>query len=69
METLKIRALVKDSIFYRFIVPKANGWIETLDGNQKLGKNPSEVVEFLKDPINEEILSSLLNKIETYWVI
>jgi hypothetical protein len=69
MEDLKIRALVKDSIFYRFIVPKANGWIETFDGTQKLGKNPSEVVEFLKDPINEEILTSLLNKIETYWVI
>ena len=69
MEDLKIRALVKDSMFYRFIVPKSSGWIETLDGNARLGKKPSEVVEFLKDPVNEEILTNLLNKIEPYWTI
>ena len=69
MEDLKIRALVKDSMFYRFIVPKAAGWIETLDGNVRLGKRPSEVVEFLKDPVNEEVLTSLLSKIEPYWTI
>ena len=56
-------------MFYRFIVPKSSGWIETLDGNARLGKKPSEVVEFLKDPVNEEILTNLLNKIEPYWTI
>jgi len=30
MEDLKIRALVKDCMFYRFIIPKSNGWIETI---------------------------------------
>lgn len=69
MEDLKIRALVKDAMFYRFIVPKSTGWIETLDGNVKLGKRPAEVVSFLKDPVNEETLSSLLAKIEPYWTI
>ena len=69
MEDLKIRALVKDCMFYRFIVSKSNGWIETLDGNSRLGKRPSEVVDFLKDPINEEVLNSLLSKVEPYWTI
>jgi hypothetical protein len=67
MEDLKIRSLVKDAMFYRFILPKSNGWIETLDGNARLGKKPSEVVDFLKDPINEEVLTNLLNKVEPYW--
>lgn len=69
MEDLKIRSLVKDAMFYRFIVPKSNGWIETLDGNVKMGKRPLEVVAFLKDPVNEEVLTSLLSKVEPYWTV
>ena len=67
MEDLKLRALVKDAMFYRFISTKASGWIETLNGGERLGKSPSEVVDYLKKPDNEEILLSLLDKIETYW--
>ena len=67
MKNLKIRALVKDALFYRFITTKANGWIETLDGNVKLGKRANEVVEFFKSPENEEILDSLMAKVQVYW--
>lgn len=67
MEDLKIRALIKDTMFYRFILIKPNGWIETLDSSVKLGKVPSEVLAFLKNPENEEILNSLMNKVEPYW--
>ena len=67
MEDLKLRALVKDAMYYRFISTKANGWIETLNGGEKLGKAPSEVVEYLKKPDNEEVLLSLLEKVESYW--
>lgn len=67
MEDLKIRALVKDALFYRFITTKSSGWIETLDSNQKMGKRPEEVVAYLKNPENEEVLTSLLAKVEPYW--
>ena len=67
MEDLKIRALVKDALFYRFLSPKANGWIETLDSSIKVGKKPSEAIQFLKDPANEEVLTALLQKVEPYW--
>lgn len=67
MENLKIRALVKDALFYRFLVPKSSGWIETMDSSEKLGKRPAEVVEYLKDPSNEDTLLSLLSKVEPYW--
>jgi len=67
MENLKIRALVKDALFYRFMVTKASGWIELLDSSEKLGKRPAEVVDYLKSPANEDTLMSLLAKVEPYW--
>lgn len=67
MEDLKINALVKDCLYYRFITTKAGGWIETLDSGIKLGKRQEEVVAFLKKPEQEEVLVSLLSKVESYW--
>ena len=67
METLKLRALVKDATFYKYISLKGDGMIYDMASNSALGKNPTAVVEFLKNPLNEEILKSLLNKIEQYW--
>jgi hypothetical protein len=67
MEDLKIRALVKDSMFYRFITSKPSGWIETLDSGVKLGKVPAEVVTFLKNPEHDDLLKSLMDKVEPYW--
>jgi len=67
MEDLKVTALVKDCLYYRFITSKAGGWIETLDTGLKLGKRQEEVVKFLKKPEQEEVLMSLLSKVESYW--
>jgi hypothetical protein len=67
MEDLKISALVKDSLYYKFISTKANGFIELLDGGIKLGKKPTEVVEFLKNPEHEEVLFTIMEKVENYW--
>tara|TARA_R100000654_G_scaffold29138_3_gene53784 strand:- start:1925 stop:2944 length:1020 start_codon:yes stop_codon:yes gene_type:complete len=67
MEELKIRALIKDGIYYRFLVTKAGGWIEPIDSGVRLGKRPHECLEFLKDPKNEESLLSLMDKVEPYW--
>ena len=67
MEDLKIRAAVKDALYYRFITTKAGGWIEPIDSGIRLGKRPSEVLEFLKKPENDEALTSILEKVEPYW--
>ena len=67
MKNLKLKAMVKDALYYKFITTKGNGWIETLDGGIKLGKKPNEVVEFLKDPENEEVLFLIMGKVEEYW--
>jgi hypothetical protein len=67
MEEIKIRALVKDALFYRFLTTKAGGWIEPLDSGHRLGKRPAECLEYLMKPENDEILDSLLSKVEPYW--
>lgn len=67
MEELKIRALIKDGLYYRFITTKAGGWIEPIDSGIRMGKRPAEVLEFLMKPDNEEQLLSLMEKVEPYW--
>jgi hypothetical protein len=67
METLKIRAIVKDSTYYKFIALKPDGFIYHMSSNTMLGRNPSDVVEFLKNPLNEETLKDLMKRTEKYW--
>ena len=67
MEELKIRALIKDGLYYRFIVTKSGGWMEPIDSGVRMGKRPNECLDFLRDPENEETLLSLLDKVEPYW--
>ena len=67
METLKIRAIVKDSSYYKFIATKSDGFIYHMQTTTMLGRTPSDVVEYLKNPLNEEILIDLQKKVEKYW--
>ena len=67
MEALKIRAIVKDSSYYKFIATKADGFIYHMESTTMLGRTPSDIVEYLKNPLNEEILVDLTRKVEKYW--
>lgn len=67
METLKIKCLIKDSTFYKFLALKADGFIYHLESQTMLGRNATECLEFLKNPLNEQIYLSLTKKIESYW--
>lgn len=67
METLKLRALVKDGSFYRFIVPKPDGMLYHNKTSAMMGRNVSDVVLYLKNPINEQILMTLMKEVEQYW--
>jgi hypothetical protein len=67
METLKIKAIVKDSVFFKYIIYKADGHIYHAPSSSLLGRNVSDVVEFLRNPMNEDILRDLNNKIEKLW--
>lgn len=67
METLKLKALVKDASFYKIIAPRADGMIYHMQTSTMLGRNVSEIVEYLKNPLNERMLVDILNAVEPMW--
>jgi len=67
MESLKLKALVKDASFYKVLAPRADGMIYHLQTSTMMGRNASEIVEYLKNPLNENILVDILNTIEPMW--
>lgn len=67
METLKIRAIIKDSTFYKFITPKSDGFIYEVDSMANMGRNASDCIEFLKNPLQDKVLETLTKKTEQYW--
>lgn len=67
METLKIRAIVKDASYHKVISSRADGFVYHLESATILGKTPSDVLEFLKNPLNEQLLIDIQNKVEKTW--
>ena len=67
MESLKIRAIVKDCVYYKYIVTKSDGHIYHTERNALMGKNVHDVLEYLKNPLNEEILQDLNRRVEKMW--
>jgi len=67
METLKIKSIIKDSSYYKFISPKADGFIYHMDTNTIMGRNASDCIDYLKNPLNEGILVDLTKKVEDFW--
>jgi len=67
METLKIKTLIKDATFYKFIAPKIDGFIYHIDTSIMMGRNPSDCLEFLRNPLNESVLISITKGVEKFW--
>jgi hypothetical protein len=67
METLKIKSIVRDSTFFKYIISKPDGYIYHAKTNSLLGRNVSDVLEHLKNPLNEDILKDMITSCEKYW--
>jgi hypothetical protein len=67
METLKLRAIVKDANLYKLIAVRGDGYIYHMKSSAMLGKNSSDVVEYLKNPLNEDVLMDVTKGTEQYW--
>lgn len=67
MESLKIRSLIKDATYYKYLALKGDGFIWHLESNSMIGKNTAEIVEYLKNPLHEKILDTLMRKVENEW--
>lgn len=66
-QTLKIQAVVKDANLLKYIARRSDGAIYEMSTGNLLGRNIEEVVEFLKNPLNETTLESLLTRVEANW--
>jgi hypothetical protein len=69
MDVLKLRAIIKDATYYKIIATKADGFVYHLSSATMMGRNSSDAVEFLKNPLNEQILTDVQNQVEKYWNI
>ena len=67
METLKVRAIIKDATFLNIIVHKPDGFVYHRATNVLLGRGPADITEYLKNPLNDEILSDILKHVEKQW--
>ena len=66
-EDLKIKAIIKDASFYKFIILKPDGMLYEASQSVMLGRNVSDILEFLKNPTNEDVLDILMAKVEDLW--
>jgi hypothetical protein len=67
LATLKLRAMIKDASYYKIIGTKSDGYIYHLATSSVLGKNTAEVLEYLKNPLNDQILVDTSKEVEKYW--
>lgn len=67
IEELKIRCLIKDATFYKFIIQKHDGILYTHPDGAMLGKTSADVYEYLQNPLNQDVLSKLMEKVEANW--
>jgi hypothetical protein len=67
METLKIKSIIKDCVYYKYISTKSDGHIYHVETDSILGKNVVAVLEYLKNPLHEDILKNLNDKVEKIW--
>jgi hypothetical protein len=68
LETLKIHAIVKDASYYQFVRVRADGALYLVNGGSIMGKNVNDVIEWLKNPMNENELRTLIDLVETEWI-
>ena len=67
MENLILRAVMKDASYYQVITNDNKGWIIESETKIKLGKNNEEVLEYFKNPLNEEVTDKIRSQMEGYW--
>ncbi len=67
METLKVRAIIKDATFLNIIIQKPDGFVYHRSSNSLLGRGPADITEYLKNPLNDQILSDILTHVEKQW--
>jgi hypothetical protein len=64
---LKVKAIFRDSAYLKFIELRGDGMFYHFKSNSMMGRNPAECIEFIKNPVNSNILEDLQKAVEEYW--
>jgi hypothetical protein len=67
IKELKLGALIKDAVYYKVIVHKSDGHMYHQATQSMMGKNSSDIVEYLNNPMNDEILKQIMDVVEAEW--
>jgi len=67
MDYIQIRAYVLEAAFLKHLITKADNRIYNRETNTMLGGNLEEVVEFLKQPVNQNELDAIQDRIDKIW--
>lgn len=67
IEDLRIKAIIKDANYYRFISTKPDGLIYHMASGTSLGKTPNQVLEHLKNPLNQDLMVTIMDQVEDMW--
>lgn len=67
IEDLKIKAIIKDAVFYKYLATKPDGFIYHIKSGTLLGRNQNDVLEYLKSPLNEEMMEIISESIFSLW--
>ena len=63
-EDINIKSIVKIASVYRFLDTKKDGYIYFMETGQSLGRSVDEAELFLKNPIHEDIMMALKDKVD-----
>lgn len=67
METLKLKAVIKDAISYRIIATKPDGSLYHISTNSFIGKNQKDALAYMKQISNEDVMREVLKEVEANW--
>ena len=63
-EDLSLHSMTKDGLAFNYLTTKADGYIYDKKSGTKIATTREGVVEYLKNPINEELLLNLKKEVE-----
>ena len=67
MEELRIKAIIKDANYYRFLSTKPDGMIYHMASGTSIGKTPTQALEYFKNPMNQDLMVQLMDQVENMW--
>lgn len=67
METLRVKAIIRDAAVYKFIIHKPDGNLYHNTSGNMLGKTQADCIEYFKNAMNAKLWEKLEEEVQAYW--